>query len=249
MGKYRRKYIGMKFKTSDSLGGYEVEIIDGGDRAGYVYVKFTKPVEFIKEIRIYQLKRGEVKNPYHPSIHGWASFGENPAIPSRTNGKMSSCYGRYVCMVSRCYNPKDSAYNDYGGAGITISEEWRTYSAYSHWYKDNYIEGYHLDKDVLQNSIPKNEKIYSPETCCFISNIENIIEANIRRDYSSTSGYNHPAAKDAKYYENNSSLRSDFKRRCKTHDWDFNDFDEIFAEWHYNKNGIRKRKYFYKHKK
>ena len=50
MGKYRRKYIGMKFKTSDSLGGYEVEIIDGGDRAGYVYVKFTKPVEFIKEI-------------------------------------------------------------------------------------------------------------------------------------------------------------------------------------------------------
>jgi len=28
-------------------------------------------------------------------------------------------------MMSRCYDPKDKRYNDYGGRGITICEEWK----------------------------------------------------------------------------------------------------------------------------
>ena len=37
------------------------------------------------------------------------------------------------------------------------------------WFNKNYIKGLHLDKDILSG----DSKIYSPETCCFVTNTEN----------------------------------------------------------------------------
>lgn len=51
--------------------------------------------------------------------------------------------------------------------GCTVCEEWLTLSNFKRWFESSesgYVEGYHLDKDILV----KGNKVYSPSTCCFV---------------------------------------------------------------------------------
>ena len=48
--------------------------------------------------------------------------------------------------------------------GCLVDEEWHNFQNFAEWFEDNYVEGWHLDKDILI----KGNKIYSPETCCFV---------------------------------------------------------------------------------
>jgi hypothetical protein len=45
-----------------------------------------------------------------------------------------------------------------------VCDEWKTHSGFKQWFDENYIEGYSLDKDILV----KGNKLYSPDTCCFV---------------------------------------------------------------------------------
>lgn len=66
-------------------------------------------------------------------------------------------------MLDRCYNNHiQQIYPSY--TGCKVCEEWLTYSNFKRWFDENYIEGYQLDKDILSDE----EKIYSPNTCCFV---------------------------------------------------------------------------------
>jgi len=80
-------------------------------------------------------------------------------------------------MLNRCYNPLKDKYEYYGGAGVIVSNQWldeyefylsiQTLNNYNKWLED--AEGiYSLDKDLLS----KNEKVYSQETCRFITQDE-----------------------------------------------------------------------------
>lgn len=75
-------------------------------------------------------------------------------------------------MLKRCYgNPeRHKAYKD-----CIVCEEWHKFSNFQKWFnahKDEYREGYHLDKDIL---VPLNTT-YSPNTCCFVPRrINNLI--------------------------------------------------------------------------
>lgn len=40
-----------------------------------------------------------------------------------------------------------------------------SFSLFKKWFDENYIDGYVLDKDIISG---KKNKIYSPETCCFV---------------------------------------------------------------------------------
>ena len=42
------------------------------------------------------------------------------------SGQRSPEYRAWTHMRDRCYNPKDKAFHNYGGRGITVCEEWRT---------------------------------------------------------------------------------------------------------------------------
>ena len=48
---------------------------------------------------------------------------------------------------------------------VTCCDEWLLFTNFAKWFKDNYIEGYHLDKDLLI----RNNKVYGPNTCIFIT--------------------------------------------------------------------------------
>lgn len=68
-------------------------------------------------------------------------------------------------MFRRCYSKifhaRQSTYSD-----CTVCDEWLLLSNFKKWFDENYIEGYALDKDILV----KGNKVYSPETCCFVPN-------------------------------------------------------------------------------
>lgn len=59
---------------------------------------------------------------------------------------------------SSVYKAKKPTYN-----GVEVCEDWKVLSNFASWFKQNYREGWHLDKDILGDG-----KLYSPETCCFV---------------------------------------------------------------------------------
>ncbi len=71
----------------------------------------------------------------------------------------SPIHNSWSCMKSRCGNPKDIRYKDYGGRGITYCDEWRDFKSFLAWATANgWQEGLTLDRlDV--------DKGYSPDNC------------------------------------------------------------------------------------
>lgn len=62
-------------------------------------------------------------------------------------------------MKKRCFNPKDHAYNWYGGRGITVCDEWKTrFICFREWALSNgYSDTLTIDRiDVNGNYEPNN---------------------------------------------------------------------------------------------
>ena len=133
--------------------GYKVKIIE------YKSAKNCTAIinnDYICENLVYSnIKKGEVDYPYHLSVLGIGYLGVG-----LTNKKSLS---KWRSMLNRCYN---SDYKDIHSTyeEIEVCEEWLNYQNFKKWYKENYIENFELDKDILF----KGNKIYSPETCCFV---------------------------------------------------------------------------------
>lgn len=72
-------------------------------------------------------------------------------------------------MIRRCYNEKSKVYHMYGGAGVTVCEEWRTLDGF---LKDiDLLEGWDLDKflkgelSIDKDKLSSTSKVYSKNTC------------------------------------------------------------------------------------
>ena len=142
-------------------------------------------------------------------------------------------YYRWLDVIQRCYNQNSNSYKNYGAKGVIVCEEWKLFSNFKRWFDENYIEGYEIDKDL------GGGKIYSPETCRFISKKENRVESSKRRDnsyLSHFSGRNSHRHKPKEYYLTKPTRRADFKIICKRNEWDMNDFVEIETK-HKTKHG------------
>ena len=83
---------------------------------------------------------------------------------------------RYTQMLARCYDTSSKAYQSYGAKGVTVCEEWLdSPNAFIEWCESNGWD-YHLvlDKDILSDKLGIYPKIYSPATCQFITQKENM---------------------------------------------------------------------------
>ena len=76
---------------------------------------------------------------------------------------MCPYYRKWKGMLSRCYS--EAWLNKYPTyVGCIVCDEWLTFSKFKAWMETQDWEGKQLDKDLLGDG-----KLYSPETCCFIS--------------------------------------------------------------------------------
>lgn len=72
-------------------------------------------------------------------------------------------YSAWHSMIRRCYSEYHKTLNP-AYIGCSVCEEWKYLSNFKKWFDANYIAGCHLDKDILV----QDNKVYSPQTCCFV---------------------------------------------------------------------------------
>ena len=87
-------------------------------------------------------------------------------------------------MKSRCKYKSDKSYKDYGGRGISVSEEWDTsFIAFYEWsLKNGYKIGLCLDRI-------DNNGNYSPQNCQWVTRGYNGSVGKRRKRKDNTSGY------------------------------------------------------------
>lgn len=68
----------------------------------------------------------------------------------------------WMSMMNRCYG---RSYLDKFGSyrGVSVCEEWLSFMSFRDWWVQNYVDGWHLDKDLLSP-----DRVYSPKTCVYV---------------------------------------------------------------------------------
>ena len=126
-----------------------------------------------EHVQYSKFKQGSIKCPYEPRVCGVGYLGEGIYEPSE-NGIQTNAYKTWYRMFRRCYDTKyhekEPSYID-----CEVCEEWHNFQNFAEWYEQNYYEipgeQMALDKDILV----KGNKIYSPQTCIFVSKNINTI--------------------------------------------------------------------------
>jgi len=90
-------------------------------------------------------------------------------------------------MRQRCNNPKASKYKYYGAKGIKVCHEWEnSYQSFKDWSLANgYDDTKEIDKDVICNRDNIEPKLYSPDTCMWLSKVDNIKESGRKENNES----------------------------------------------------------------
>jgi len=90
-------------------------------------------------------------------------------------------YSARLNMISRCYNPKDIGYANYGAIGVIVCDEWlKNVMSFIKWALDNgWVKGLQIDKDIIPKRLGVPATIYSPQMCSIVTPLEN---QNNRKD-------------------------------------------------------------------
>ena len=167
-----------------SFEGYKFHVIEFIDYFN-VIIQFDDEYKIKVKTQWKECESGNIRNPYHKSILGVACLGldkNNKRPKTSINSIKTREYEVWRGILDRCYNTKSNKYKYYGGKGVRICDRWLVFANfledlpqienYDKW-KESYKK-YHLDKDTKSNGI----KIYSPETCIFLTVHDNVVKRN-----------------------------------------------------------------------
>jgi hypothetical protein len=157
--------LGEVYTTTE---GYKIQVVEYFNSQN-VSVAFEDG--FVLRNRSYlNIKQGEVKNPNHRSVHRIGYFGIGKYIVKENR----VYFNKWKEMIRRCYSERHQerqpTYKE-----CTVAEEWHNFQIFAEWMESNYnpkiMQGWQLDKDILV----KGNKVYSPETCCFVPSEVNLL--------------------------------------------------------------------------
>ena len=159
----------MKNKSKERIGeevinnfGSKMVNIDARD-SNHMDILFPSYNYVAKDKKYTNFKNGKIKCPYEKRYYNIGYIGEG-----KYDGNECKRVHAWISMLQRCYDPyflnKYPTYRD-----CIVCEEWHNFQNFAKWYDENYYEIgeeiMSLDKDILV----KGNKIYSPETCVFVS--------------------------------------------------------------------------------
>ena len=149
-------------KVCKSKSSGDFKILKYND-AKDVEIQFLR-TGFEKSVQLVQVKSGNVKDPYLPSVCGVGISGTK--YPITIDGVKTKEYGLWKDMLTRCYNDayqkKQPTYKH-----CEVSENFKSYEYFYEWCNSQVefdVKGFDLDKDLLI----KGNKVYSENTCIFI---------------------------------------------------------------------------------
>ena len=167
--KQKQERLGEIRKSNED---YEMKIIEY-NKAIDIIVEFQDEHKAKVHTQYQAFLKGEVKNPYHPSIYNIGYLGQGK-YKCKENKKITKSYEVWRDMIKRCYDPyclnKRPTYID-----VYVCEEWHCFQNFAEWWEENVYncnnERMCLDKDILV----KGNKVYSPETCIIVPERINIL--------------------------------------------------------------------------
>ena len=180
----RTDRIGERFISNE---GCEFAIVEYNN-ANDLWIEFQDKYKARIHTSYQACQKGEVKNPYHPSVCGMGRLGvmKDGTVLKVTDGdgKHTREYELWRGMIQRCYDEKyherQPTYKD-----CEVCDRWLVFANfledltliedYELW-RDNSNTGVSLDKDIKV----QGNKIYSLETCKFVSKSDNSKERNER---------------------------------------------------------------------
>lgn len=173
-----KEYTSKTYTTNEN---YEVCIIDWLSSKNCTIQFKDESRTILKNIRYEHIKNGSIKNPNNPSVFGRGYFGLGRYL-SKIDGKITKAYNTWYGMLERCFCEKlhrrQPRY-----IGCSVYKPWLNFQNFAEWFFQVYnpetMEGWHLDKDILV----KGNKVYSPETCCFVPQSLNslFVKGELRR--------------------------------------------------------------------
>lgn len=140
-------------------------------------------------------EKGEL-GPVYP--HQWRKFGAKPErIPMRKPNIRKGVAATYLGvangagshghplgktwegMIARCYDPESPSYGTYGAVGVHVCDEWMEFSKFASDAVN--LPGYDMKEAglgpryVLDKDIRGGGFVYSPDTCTWVTDSENIL--------------------------------------------------------------------------
>lgn len=163
--------VGDRFTTNE---GYEVEVVDYRN-ADNVIIRFTGSYSHTRKVTVDNMRKGQVKNPYHKSVFGIGYIGHGEHKPS-IKSKTTKVYRVWLHILERAYCPKyHKRFPTY--VDCSVDDRWHNFQNFSEWYyqqPNSDRSGFHLDKDLLVIG----NKVYGPETCTFVPLEINVLLTN-----------------------------------------------------------------------
>ena len=124
---------------------------------------------------------GKKKNPFDKGVYGIGCVGDGEHL-TMVNNKITREYALWHKMMARCYSEANLK-TDPSYRGVKVCERWHNFQnfcndlpsidGYEMWF-NNPKTRVSLDKDLKQKGV-KN-KVYSPETCTFVTHKQNLDE-------------------------------------------------------------------------
>lgn len=152
----KHNYVNKGYITSE---GYTIRVLNYNG-ANDIEIQFDGG--HIIKSKLERIKSGNIKNPFHPSVYGVGYLGIG-LFKAHIGVTATKVYKVWSGMLERCYSEKyhikKPSYKT-----VTVCGEWECFQVFAEWFQLNYTEGFELDKDTLI----KGNKMYSPETCCFV---------------------------------------------------------------------------------